>query len=173
MAAYPENPGSSGGRSRTRIIGTFSMTIASNFALHPTNRGIHIGDARLFFLLTSASKFSVEPNGGIFDVSPEKDHASPNVKWCVVIGQCHGNCAQHYPSARSFRRCRWRDVRLNRRATSPCFTCLCEKTFFAPVVQNWSCCCRVVGPSCSPAPTLKKWVCPLVVAWLTDSTLIT
>ncbi len=30
--------------------------------------------------LTSASKFNVEPNGKIFDVSPENDHASLNVK---------------------------------------------------------------------------------------------
>ncbi len=31
-------------------------------------------------VLTSASKFNIEPNGEIFDVSPENDHASPNVK---------------------------------------------------------------------------------------------
>ncbi len=30
--------------------------------------------------LTSASKFNIEPNGGIFDVRPENDHASRNVK---------------------------------------------------------------------------------------------
>ncbi len=30
--------------------------------------------------LTSASKFSIEANGEIFDVSPENDHTSPNVK---------------------------------------------------------------------------------------------
>ncbi len=30
--------------------------------------------------LTSASKFNVEPNGGIFDVSAGNDRASPNVK---------------------------------------------------------------------------------------------
>ncbi len=28
----------------------------------------------------SASTFDIEPNGGIFDVSPENDRASPNVK---------------------------------------------------------------------------------------------
>ena len=28
----------------------------------------------------SASKFNTEPNGGIFDISPENDGASPNVK---------------------------------------------------------------------------------------------
>ena len=30
--------------------------------------------------LTSASKCNIEPNGEIFDVSPENDSASPNVK---------------------------------------------------------------------------------------------
>ena len=30
--------------------------------------------------LTSASKFNIEPNGRIFDVSPENDCTSPNVK---------------------------------------------------------------------------------------------
>ncbi len=30
--------------------------------------------------LTSASKFYIEPNGGIFDVDPENDRASLNVK---------------------------------------------------------------------------------------------
>ena len=30
--------------------------------------------------LTSASKFNIEPNGGVFDVSPENGRASPNVK---------------------------------------------------------------------------------------------
>ncbi len=30
--------------------------------------------------LTSASKFNIEPNGGLFDVSPETDRASLNVK---------------------------------------------------------------------------------------------
>ncbi len=30
--------------------------------------------------LTSASKINIEPNGDIFDVSPENDRASPNVK---------------------------------------------------------------------------------------------
>ncbi len=39
----------------------------------------HIGDAWSFFL-TSASKFNIEPNGGIFDVSPKNDCPSPNVK---------------------------------------------------------------------------------------------
>ncbi len=34
--------------------------------------------------LTSASKFSVEPNGGIFDVSLKFDRASPNVETAVV-----------------------------------------------------------------------------------------
>ncbi len=38
-----------------------------------------LGDERYFFL-TSASKFDIELNGGIFDVSPENDGASPNVK---------------------------------------------------------------------------------------------
>ncbi len=37
------------------------------------------GDADVV-LLTSASKVSVELNGGIFDVSPTNDRASPNVK---------------------------------------------------------------------------------------------
>ncbi len=36
----------------------------------------HIGDARSF-LLTSASKFSIERNDGIFDVIPTNDRASP------------------------------------------------------------------------------------------------
>ncbi len=40
----------------------------------------HIGDARLSFFLTSASKFNIEPNGGIFDVSSENDRASLNMK---------------------------------------------------------------------------------------------
>ncbi len=30
--------------------------------------------------LTSASKLTIEPNGGSFDVSPENNRASPNVK---------------------------------------------------------------------------------------------
>ncbi len=30
--------------------------------------------------LASASKCNIEPNGEIFDVSPENDRASPNVK---------------------------------------------------------------------------------------------
>ncbi len=30
--------------------------------------------------LTSASKFSIEPNGGSFDVNAKNDRASPNVK---------------------------------------------------------------------------------------------
>ncbi len=30
--------------------------------------------------LTSASNFNIEPNGEIFDVSPENDRASPNMK---------------------------------------------------------------------------------------------
>ena len=37
--------------------------------------------------MTSTSKFNMDPNGGIFDVSPENDRASPNVKtttlWAV------------------------------------------------------------------------------------------
>ncbi len=40
--------------------------------------------------LTSASKFNIEPNGGIFDVSRENDRASPNVK--TTFGQVSG-CA--------------------------------------------------------------------------------
>ncbi len=31
-------------------------------------------------VLTPASKFNIEPNGGMFDVSTENDHTSPNVK---------------------------------------------------------------------------------------------
>ncbi len=34
--------------------------------------------------LTSASKFNTEPNGGIFDVSPENDRTSPHVKNVLV-----------------------------------------------------------------------------------------
>ncbi len=30
--------------------------------------------------MTSASKLNIEPNGGIFDVSPRNDRASPDVK---------------------------------------------------------------------------------------------
>ncbi len=30
--------------------------------------------------MTSASKFNIEPNGGIFDVSTENDRVPPNVK---------------------------------------------------------------------------------------------
>ncbi len=40
--------------------------------------GFHIGDASSF--LTSASNFNIEPNSGVFDISPENDRASPNVK---------------------------------------------------------------------------------------------
>ena len=40
----------------------------------------HIGDARSVVFLTSASKFHIEPNGGIFDFSPENHRASPNEK---------------------------------------------------------------------------------------------
>ncbi len=56
--------------------------------------------------LTSASKFSIEPNGGIFDVSLENDHASPDEKspssvesvdyalsvalWFGLEALCHG-----------------------------------------------------------------------------------
>ena len=36
--------------------------------------------------LTSASKFNIEPNGGIFYVSPQNDGASPNVK--SPFGSC-------------------------------------------------------------------------------------
>ncbi len=43
------------------------------------SRGFHVGDARSLFL-TSASKFNIETNSEIFDVSPENDRASPNVK---------------------------------------------------------------------------------------------
>ena len=32
-----------------------------------------------FVFLTSASEFNIEPNGGIFDVNPENNRASPNV----------------------------------------------------------------------------------------------
>ncbi len=50
--------------------------------------GVHINATRkaVFTLvtlgrfMTSASKFYIEPCGGIFDVSPENDCASPNVK---------------------------------------------------------------------------------------------
>ncbi len=38
-----------------------------------------------------------------------------NVEWCVVIGQCHGNCAQRQ-FVRSFRRWRQHDVRIMNRA---------------------------------------------------------
>ncbi len=38
-----------------------------------------LGDTRSFFL-TSASKFNVGPDGGIFDVSPKNARASPDVK---------------------------------------------------------------------------------------------
>ncbi len=38
------------------------------------------------FFLTSASKLNMEPNGEIFDVSPENDRASPNVKTISSIG---------------------------------------------------------------------------------------
>ncbi len=44
-----------------------------------TKRGFHNGDARGHFS-TSASKFHRKPYGGIVDVSPENDRASPNVK---------------------------------------------------------------------------------------------
>ncbi len=40
--------------------------------------GFYIGDARSF--LTSTSKFNIEANGGIFDVNPQNDRASPNVE---------------------------------------------------------------------------------------------
>ncbi len=74
--------------------------------------------------LTSASKFNIAPNGGNFDISPQNDRASPNVKtpqrcgyqqrdyarrfsqasrrppnieWSFMIGQCTKNCAQYHP----------------------------------------------------------------------------
>ncbi len=51
--------------------------------------GFHIGDAWSF--LTSASKFNIEPNAGIFDVSPKSDRASSNVETpCVVSAQAFG-----------------------------------------------------------------------------------
>ncbi len=37
--------------------------------------------------LTPASKFNIEPNGGIFDVSPENDRASPNMKTPLPVLQ--------------------------------------------------------------------------------------
>ncbi len=41
-------------------------------------RGSPFGDAVVF--LTSASKFNIEPNGVIFDVSPEHDRESLDVE---------------------------------------------------------------------------------------------
>ncbi len=38
------------------------------------------------FFLTSASKFNIETNGTIFDVSRENDRASPNVKTPLEAG---------------------------------------------------------------------------------------
>ncbi len=46
--------------------------------------GFHIGDARSFSL-TSASKFNIEPDGGVFDVSAGNDRASPNVKTLIHV----------------------------------------------------------------------------------------
>ncbi len=53
--------------------------VPTNYNKEFDSRGFHIGDAWSFFL-TSASKFNIEPNGEIFDVRPENDCASLNVK---------------------------------------------------------------------------------------------
>ncbi len=42
-----------------------------------------------------------------------------NVEWCMVIGQCYGNSAQRHQIVGSFRRWRWRDVRLRAVQNSP------------------------------------------------------
>ncbi len=66
------------------LIG-FLLFIATHSRL--VFREVHTGCVKRFshwrrvvILLTSASKFNIEPNGGIFDVTQENDHASPNVK---------------------------------------------------------------------------------------------
>ncbi len=57
------------------------------------------------FCLTSASKFNIEPNGGIFDVSPENDRASLNVKTPILIivhqarGSFQPDTLTQFPSA--------------------------------------------------------------------------
>ncbi len=43
----------------------------------------------------SASKFNVEPNGGIFDVSPKNDLASPNVKTTNTVFSLTLSCSTH------------------------------------------------------------------------------
>ncbi len=51
--------------------------------------------------LTSASKFNIEPNGGIFDVSAENDCVSPNVKTPESVHDEHGFLTRDAPGASS------------------------------------------------------------------------
>ncbi len=57
----------------------------------PQERSIVFTLAMRGVFLTSASKFNIEPNDGIFDVSPENDRASPNVKTSFPTTQEHGD----------------------------------------------------------------------------------
>ncbi len=74
-----------------------------------STRGLHTGDARSF--LTSASKFNIEPNGGIFDVGPENERASPNVK-TPTRGARHA--AQRGPV--KFHFIQWRYIKILKRS---------------------------------------------------------
>ncbi len=42
--------------------------------------------------MTSASKFNMDPNGGVFDVNPENGCASPNVKIPLEIYLANNEC---------------------------------------------------------------------------------